>query len=192
MGEPENGAEGDSVAPRSDEELLGLVYEELRAIAAAKLRGEGGRASLQTTELVDEAWMRLHEQRKLDWTNREQFACLAARAIRRILVDRARSRARLKRGGGAARVALADELVESERCIGPETSGLDLLALDEALARLAAGFARAARVIELRFFGELSVAETARALSMSERTVELDWSFARAWLRHELSEGEEG
>ncbi len=189
MGQPENGAEGDSAAPRADEALLDLVYEELHAIAAAKLRGEGGRASLQTTELVDEAWMRLHEQRKLDWTNKEQFACLAARAIRRILVDRARSRGRLKRGGGAARVPLADELVESERCIGPETSGLDLLALDEALARLAAGFERAARVIELRFFGELSVAQTAHALSVSERTVELDWSFARAWLQRELSRG---
>lgn len=170
---------------RADEALLELVYDELRAIAAAKLRGEHGRASLQTTDLVHEAWMRLAEQRKLDWTNREQFSCLAARAIRRILVDRARARNALKRGGGATRVSWDEERVGAD--VGKEELELDVVALDEALARLAADFERAANVVELRYFGGLSVAETANALALSERTVELDWAFARAWLRRELS-----
>ncbi len=172
---------------RADEALLELVYDELRAIAAAKLRGEHGRPSLQTTDLVHEAWMRLAEQRKLDWTNREQFSCLAARAIRRILVDRARARNALKRGGAAARVSWDEERVRAD--VRREEDDLDVVALDEALARLALDFRRAASVVELRFFGGLSVAETANALALSERTVELDWAFARAWLRRELSGG---
>jgi RNA polymerase sigma factor (TIGR02999 family) len=165
-----------------DEHLLELVYEELRTIAAAKLRSERGRSSLQTTDLVHEAWLRLSDQKKLDWTNRDQFACLAARAIRRILVDHARARAAAKRSAPGVRVELSDELAPGG------AAELDMSALDEALERFSGSFERAARVLELRFFGGLSVAETARALDLSERSVADDWAFARAWLRRELSQ----
>lgn len=177
--EPVRGA----VGRRVDEALLERVYDELRAIASARLRAERGRASLQTTDLVHEAWLRLKDQRQLDWTNREQFACLAARAIRRILVDRARARAAQKRAAPGARVSLSDDPAWSD---APD---FDWLALDSALARLAGAFERPARVVELRFFGGLSEAETARALALSERTVAGDWAFARAWLRRELEGG---
>ena len=169
------------VARGVDDELLELVYAELRGIAAAKLRAEGGRASLQTTDLVHEAWLRLREQRKLDWSNKDQFACLAARAIRRILVDRARARSAQKRAAPGQRVALGEELAATD-------SGVDLGLLDGALERLATSFERASRVVELRFFGGLTLAETARALELSERTVEGDWAFARAWLRRALEQ----
>lgn len=159
------------------------MYAELRTIAAAKLRREGGRATLQTTELVHEAWLRLREQEKLDWGNKDQFACLAARAIRRILVDRARARGAAKRAAPGARVSLSAEPAASAAV------ELDLVALDAALARLGTSCARAAKVVELRFFGGLSEAETARALELSERTVAGEWAFARAWLRRELTQG---
>ena len=169
----------------SAERLLELVYEELRVIAAAKLRAEHGRSSLQTTDLVHEAWVRLQGQRKLDWSNKDQFACLAARAIRRILVDRARARAAQKREAPGKRIALAEDLVWTGEV------DVDLAALDHALERLSTSCERAARVVELRFFGGLSSTETARALELSERTVALDWAFARAWLRRELEAGAE-
>ena len=171
-----------------EEALLERVYAELHAIAAAKLRGERGRASLQTTDLVHEAWLRLRRQERLDWDNKEQFACLAARAIRRILVDRARARGASKRPPPEARESLDGEL-PMQQGFHAFTAGLDLLALDEALTRLAAEHARAARVIELRFFGGLTEGETARTLALSERSVAGDWAFARAWLRRALEGG---
>jgi RNA polymerase sigma factor (TIGR02999 family) len=160
------------------------VYDELRRIAARRLRHER-RASLQTTDLVHEAWLRLEGQRGLDRANRDQFAALAAQAIRRILVDHARARQAAKREGPGARVSLHDSLDAPAAAREP----LDLLALDEALERFAALHARAARVVELRFFGGLSEPETARALESSERTVAGDWAFARAWLARALSGG---
>lgn len=176
--EPEEGKR-----PQVDEALLALVYEELRKIAAAKLRHEHGRGSLQTTDLVHEAWLRLRNQENLDWGNKDQFACLAARAIRRILVDRARARAAQKRAAPGERISLSDELGT------PGTAALDLVALDHALARLAGSYERASRVVELRFFGGMTELETARALELSERTVAGDWAFARAWLRRALEGG---
>ncbi len=186
----ETGARGAS--GRIDPALLELVYEELRSIAAAKLRAEHGRSSLQTTDLVHEAWMRLKDQRQLDWSNKDQFACLAARAIRRILVDHARSRATQKREAPGERVSLSEDLGGARGAPHePLDSGVDVPALDGALQRLAAGWERAAHVVELRFFGGLSVEETARSLGLSERTVAGDWAFARAWLRREM-EGRAG
>ncbi len=192
-GVPEGARPGASrgASARLDEGLLELVYEELRSIAAAKLRAERGRSSLQTTDLVHEAWMRLKDQRQLDWSNKDQFACLAARAIRRILVDHARARSAQKREAPGTRVSLAEDLVAPGGAPpgGFPESGLDVAALDEALVRLSASFERAGQVVELRFFGGLSVEETARSLGLSERTVAGDWAFARAWLRRELDRG---
>jgi RNA polymerase sigma factor (TIGR02999 family) len=165
-----------------DEALLERVYDELRAIASAKLRAERG-ASLQTTDLVHEAWLRLKDQRHLDWGNADQFACLAARAIRRILVDRARARGARKRAAPGERVPLSEDPVARAE---PD---YDWLALDSALEKLASAFQRPARVVELRFFAGMSESEAARVLALSERTVAGDWAFARAWLRRELAGG---
>ena len=185
--EGRQGPDGGRAGGQTDEALLERVYTELHAIAAAKLRAEHGRASLQTTDLVHEAWLRLCDQERLDWENKDQFACLAARAIRRILIDRARARSAGKRAPAGARETLDDEFpARPEPLLG---GTLDLLALDEALTRLAAEHARAARVVELRFFGGMSEGETARALELSERSVAGDWAFARAWLRRALDGG---
>jgi RNA polymerase sigma factor (TIGR02999 family) len=181
----EGGAEKDQ-RPRMDEALLERVYEELHRIAASKLRHERGHGSLQTTELVHEAWLRLRDQEKLDWSNKDQFACLAARAIRRILVDRARARSAQKRAAPGERVDLSNEIGELGQ---PLAEGVDFVALDHALARLSHSYERAARVVELRFFGGMTELETARALALSERTVAGDWAFARAWLRRALEGG---
>jgi RNA polymerase sigma factor (TIGR02999 family) len=164
----------------SGESLVARVYAELRRVAAAKLRLERGRASLRTTDLVHEAWLRLRDQRGLDWENRDQFACLAARAIRRILVDHARARAALKRAPPGERVSLTLELPS------PPQAEFDVLALDEALARFARHNERAAQVVELRFFAGMTEAEVARALGLGERSVAGDWAYARAWLRRAL------
>ena len=166
-------------------ELLQRVYDELHRIASRRLRHERGRASLQTTDLVHEAWLRLGNERGLDLGNRDHFAALAAQAIRRILVDHARARQAVKRAAPGARVSLHDSLDAP----APARETLDLLALDEELVRFAGLHARAARVVELRFFGGLSEPETARALELSERTVAGDWAFARAWLARALRGG---
>jgi RNA polymerase sigma-70 factor (ECF subfamily) len=163
--------------------LEARVYAELRRIAAAKLRLENGRMSLRTTDVVHETWLRLRDQRGLDWENRDQFACLAARAIRRILVDHARARSALKRSPTGERVFLSVEFA------APPHDELDVLALDDALARFAEKHERAARVVELRFFAGMTEAEAARALGLAERTVAGDWAFARAWLRRALGPG---
>jgi RNA polymerase sigma factor (TIGR02999 family) len=166
-----------------DEALLARVYDELRAIASARLRHEHGRVSLQTTDLVHEAWLRLRDQRQLDWSNEDQFACLAARAIRRILVDHARARGAQKRAAPGRPVSFPGELAAAD------AGALDFLALDDALTRFAGAYERAARVVELRFFGGMTEPETARALALSERTVAGDWAFARAWLARALHGG---
>ena len=178
MAEPEREPEA------VEAELLQVVYDELHRIASRRLRHERGRASLQTTDLVHEAWLRLENQRGLELGNRDQFAALAARAIRRILVDHARARQALKRAAPGERVSLHDSLDAPAR-----EASFDILALDEELARFAGLHERAARVVELRFFGGLSEPETARALALSERTVAGDWAFARAWLARALRGG---
>lgn len=164
--------------------LFPLVYDELRALAESYLQRERCDHTLQATALVHEAYLRLVDQRDVQWQGRAHFFAVAAQAIRRILVDHARSHLRAKRGGNRRRVALDSSVAWST---GPN---LDLVALDEALDRLAALHQRQARIVELRFFGGLSGDETAEVLGIAPRTVDGDWSMARAWLRRELAEGE--
>jgi RNA polymerase sigma-70 factor (ECF subfamily) len=161
--------------------LMPLVYDELRALAESYLQHERPDHTLQATALVHEAYMRLIKQEDVDWQNRAHFFAVAAQAIRRILVDHARGRQSAKRGGGRKRVCLDQNLALPE-------CELDLLALDEALQELARLHERQARIVELRFFGGLSLKEVAGYLGLSARTVEGDWHMARAWLRSQLRE----
>ncbi len=163
-------------------ELMPLVYNELREIAASFLKRERPDHTLQATALVHEAFVKMVNQRDIAWQNRAHFFAVAAQAIRRILVDHARTHGRKKRGGDCRRMHLDDDLAWTGR------HDLDLLALDEALAKLAELDPRQARIVELRFFGGLTLKDAAAVLDVSPRTVDGDWSMARAWLRRELSE----
>ena len=167
------------------DKLLPMVYDEFRALARHYLAQERANHTLQPTALVHEAYMKLVDQTRVDWQGKSHFFAVAAQAMRRILVDHARSRQREKRGGGRARVIL-DEAV----ALSPQKDE-DVLALDEALERLAKLDPRQAKVVELRFFGGLNVEEVAEALGVSKRTVEGDWTFARAWLSRELRASDE-
>ena len=171
-------AAGDAAAAA---ELFPIVYEELRRLAAAALRRERTDHTLQPTALVHEAFLRLAETPGASWENRAHFVAIAARVMRRVLVDHARGRNALKRGNGELRVPIDDVDVPA---VGQD---VDLVALDDALARLALLDERQARIVELRFFGGLSVPETAALIGASERTVKRDWQVARAWLTRELS-----
>jgi RNA polymerase sigma-70 factor, ECF subfamily len=163
--------------------LLPLVYDELRALAESYLKSERPALTLQATALVHEAYLRLIKQDEVQWQNRAHFFAVAAQAIRRILVDHARGHARQKRGGGRERVRLDEDVaVLQERDV-------DLVALDEALVKLAQLNPRQAQIVELRFFGGLSLRDVAEVLSVSPRTVDGDWSMARAWLRRALQRG---
>ncbi len=158
------------------DQMLPLVYEELHRLAAQYLSHERPNHTLQPTALVHEAYLRLINQRDVDWGNRAQFLGVAAGMMRRILVNHARDRAAAKRGGKREQVSLS--LVDAPSG-GPD---VDLLALEDALEQLAVHDPRKARVVELRFFGGLSMKEVAELLEVSLPTVERDWSFARAWL----------
>jgi RNA polymerase sigma factor (TIGR02999 family) len=160
--------------------MIPLVYAELRRIAARSLRAERTSHTLQPTALVNEVYLRLIDVRRMSWRNRTHFLAMSARLMRRVLVDFARSRQYQKRGGGVLKVSL-DEAhgVSTER-------GQDLVALDEALTTLSAIDERKARVIEMRFFGGLTVEETAAVLDVSRETVLRDWRLARAWLMRAL------
>jgi len=162
-------------------ELASLFYDELRALAAGYLRRERAGHTLQPTALVHEAFLRLVEAENLRDVDRAGFLAMAASAMRRVLVDHARARAAEKRGGDAERITLDSGLGPVP---GPD---LDVLALDEALARLAALDERQAKVVELRFFGGLAVEEVADVLGVSKRSVEADWTLARVWLRRALA-----
>jgi RNA polymerase sigma factor (TIGR02999 family) len=164
------------------DELMPLVYDELRRRAAAYLRRERGGHTLQPTALVHEAYLRMVDQRA-SWRNRSQFFGVAAEMMRRILVDRARARRAAKRSGQWARVTL-DDAVAVTRSADVD---VDVLDLDAALTRLAALDSRKSRIAELRFFGGLSLQETGEVLEVSVATVERDWQFARAWLYDALS-----
>jgi RNA polymerase sigma-70 factor (ECF subfamily) len=170
--------EGDETAL---EALMPLVHNELRRIARRCLYGERANHSVQATELVNEAFLRLVDVQHVDWQNRTHFLAMSARLMRRVLVDLARSRDADKRGGGAVRVTL------DEAAIGGVAPDADVIRLDDALHALAALDDRKSRVVELRFFGGLTVDETAVALEISSKTVLRDWEFARAWLQRELS-----
>ena len=171
--------EGDRQAT---DELLPLVYEELRELADRFLAAEKRGATLQPTALVHEAYLRLVGSDQAGWENRAHFFGAAARAIRRILVDRARARRAARRGGDRPL-----RLDTDAPLAGPGPS-LDVLALDEALAKLASVDAQKARVVELRFFGGLSVDETAASLGVSASTVAREWVFARTWLHRAMSD----
>ena len=162
------------------ETLMPMVYDELRRVAARHLRRQRPGHTLQTTALVNEAYLRLIDSSQVGWQNRAHFFAVSAQLMRRILVDFARSRQYLKRGGGAQQVSLDEALV-----VAPERSA-DLLELDEALTRLGALNPRQAQVVELRYFGGLSEEETAEALKVSLRTVQRDWNLARLWLYRQI------
>lgn len=159
--------------------LLPLVYEEFRRLAAHFMRGERPDHTLQTTALVHEAYLRLVGRGEKDWRNRAHFFAIAAEVMRSILVDHARAHRAAKRGGGAARVPLH----ESMGLAAPEAE--ELLLLDEALRRLEKKDPRQARIVELRYFTGMTIAEISEVLEVPQRTVERDWSFAKAWLRRE-------
>jgi len=165
---------------RALDQLMPLVYEELRQAAHRYMAREGTGHTLQTTALVNEVYVRLAGVRRGLWTDRAHFFALCAKLMRRILTDFARSRRSLKRGGRVARVALDEASVAAE---GPQD---DLVALHEALERLEALDQRKSRVVELRFYGGLSVQETAALLHVSPETVQREWRFAKDWLFSEL------
>ena len=174
-------SEGDQQAL---DRLIPVVYGELRRLASRQLRRERADHTLQTTALIHEAYFKLIEQRNVRWQNRAHFFGIAAQLMRRILVDHARTRHRAKRGGAAVRVPLEEVVVAAEGL------NINLVSLDEALTRLAAVDPRQGRIVELRFFGGLSVEETAEVLRVSAATVKNDWSVAKAWLHRELLRGE--
>ena len=175
-------SEGDQA---SLEKLIPLVYAELHRLAKRYMGRERAGHTLQTTALVNEAWLRLVDAQQVRWQNRAHFFAVSAQMMRRILVDFARERNNLKRGGGARQVSLDEALV-----VSPERD-TDVMALDEALERLAALSPRQSRVVELRYFGGLSEEEIAEVLKVSLRTVQSDWRLARTWLYRELSRGGE-
>jgi RNA polymerase sigma factor (TIGR02999 family) len=160
--------------------LIPLVYQELHRLAHRYMAGERAEHSLQTTALVNEAYLKLVDCRRVRWQDRTHFFAVSAQLMRRILVDFARSRQYQKRGAGAHPVSLDENTVP-----GPQESG-DLLALDEALNGLAAFDERKSKVVELKFFGGLTVEEIAQVLQVSPQTVLRDWSLAKSWLLHEM------
>src|SRR5712691_4906228 len=165
------------------DELTPLVYEELHRLAHQHMSRERPDHTLQTSALVNEAYLRLIDQRNVHWQNRAHFFSIASRLMRRILVDHARAHHYAKRGGGALRVSLDEAaFVSQERAS-------ELVALDEALTSLAAIDPRKCQVVELRFFGGMSVEETATALGVSPVTVKRDWSTAKAWLHRAIERG---
>ncbi len=162
--------------------LLPLVYAELHRQASRYLRRERAGHTLQTTALIHEAYLKLIDQREVNWQNRAHFFGIAAQAMRRILVDYARERHRAKRGGIGESLPL-----EEAALVVSEERRVDLVALDEALTRLAKFDERQARIVELRYFSGLSIEETAEVLRISPATVKSDWNVAKAWLRHEIT-----
>ena len=172
-------SDGDAAAL---EKLLPIVYSELRRIARRALHREAVGHTLQPTALVNELYLRLVEQRRATWANRAQFFAVAAQMMRHVLVDHARAQLAAKRGGSSPRVSL-DEAAEVE---AKSTSTWEVLAIDEALQRLATLDAEQARIVELRFFSGLTVEETAHVLGRSPRTIKREWRLAKAWLYGEL------
>jgi len=166
--------------PGAADQILQLVYDELREIARQKLSRETPGQTLQPTALVHEAWLRMGGREQTDWRSRSYFFAACGEAMRRILVDHARARGRDKRGGQHQRVELDSKLS------GITPDDVDLVALDEAMNKLGEEFPRKARLVELRFFAGMTIDEAAVALSISRATAERDWTFAKAFLHHEV------
>ncbi len=169
--------------PEALSKLLPLVYKELHQVAGRYMRRERPGQTLQATALVHEAYLRLVKQKDLAWANRAHFMAIAANLMRQILVERARARRTARRGGGGIRITYDESLVVATE------PAVDLVALDEALTRLESLDPGRARLVELRFFGGLTVEETAEALGISPATVKRQWAVARAWLHREISRG---
>jgi RNA polymerase sigma factor (TIGR02999 family) len=174
-------ANGDS---RAYDQLLPKVYDQLRALAAHYMQAERQGHSLQPTELVHEAFLKLAGQTEVEWQSRTHFYAIAAQAMRRVLVDHARARLRQKRGGGMPNVSLEETI-----SIAGEPP-LDLLALDEALSQLAEEDPRKVRVVELLYFGGLTAEEAGQVLGLSARTIERDWAYSRTWIFAKLGKAE--
>jgi RNA polymerase sigma-70 factor, ECF subfamily len=168
---------------RAADTLIALVYDELRKVAANYLRRERSEHTLQPTALVNEAYLKLIDISNVSWRDRAHFFAVASNVMRQILVDHARARATEKRGGNAQTIALDEAISFSQQ---PE---IDLLALDDALKILASLDEKQAQIVEMRFFGGLSVEETAEVLGVSARTVKREWAFAKAWLHKTLKSG---
>jgi RNA polymerase sigma factor (TIGR02999 family) len=164
------------------DDLMPLVYSELRRQASGYLRRERSNHTLQPTALINEAYLKLIDQRDVKWQNRAHFFAIAAQAMRRILVDYARERHRAKRGGAAENLPLDEALTIVSR-----EKSIDLVALDEALNKLATFDERQAKVVELRYFSGLSIDETAEVLNVSNVTIRRDWNMAKAWLHQEVA-----
>ena len=164
------------------EDLLPLIYDELHRRATNFMRRERHNHTLQPTALVHEAYLKLIDQRNDDWNDREHFFAIASQVMRRILVDHARSRQRQKRGGSKENLQLEEALLT-----GAEEANVDLIALDEAMAKLAKLDPQQERLVELRYFGGLSVEEAAKALGISRATAARDWQVAKAWLHREMT-----
>jgi RNA polymerase sigma-70 factor, ECF subfamily len=166
-------------------QLVELVYNDLRRLAQHYMQQERVGHTLQPTALVHETFLKLVNQQHVDWRSRSHFFAIGAQAMRRILVTHAKHKGRIKRGGGRRQLSLDDALTISSE------SDEDVLALDHAIEKLAAIDSQQARIVELRFFGGMSVEETAAAMGLSKRTVEREWTGVRAWLRRELAELDE-
>jgi len=169
-------------SPAACDELMPLVYEELRRLAHRHMRGERPGHTLQTSALVHEAFMRLVDQKNVHWESRAHFFAIAAQMMRRILVDYARNRGSAKRGGSARQISFDETIVSEGR-------SAEVVALDDALRGLASLDQRKSQIVELRFFGGLSIEETAEVLGVSPGTVMRDWTLAKAWLRREITSG---
>jgi RNA polymerase sigma factor (TIGR02999 family) len=167
---------------KARDELIERVYDELRELARRQLRRERGEHTLQPTALVHEIYQRLIDQDRVEWRNRAHFFAVAAVLMRRVLVDHARRSGAQRRGGGAQKIALTEEIAAA-----PGGLDVDVLALDAALEELTTFDPGQARIVELRFFGGLSVEETAEAVGVSRATVMRDWAMARAWLHQRLT-----
>lgn len=164
------------------DKLLPLIYDELHRQAANYLRHERADHTLQTTALINEAYLKLIDQRNVNWENRTHFFAIAAQSMRRILVDYAKAKRRAKRGGGDVQITFEENLL-----VTANEKSIDLVALDEALNRLAAKDEQQARVVELRYFSGLNLEETAEVLRISRTTATRDWAMAKAWLHRELT-----
>lgn len=170
----------------AQEQLMPLVYDELRRLASAYMRRERPDHTLQATALVHEAYLRLVDQTQIDWRGRAHFFSIAARLMRQILVDHARERNAKKRGGGMTKLALDDAVSF------PAESEIDLVALDDALKTLASFDQQQSQIVELRFFGGLTIEETSEVLAVSPSTIKREWGLAKAWLRREVITGSAG